>query len=226
MNAFRIRSSAAALALLLLPYAVASAQPNNLLRVTRVVDGDTIEVEQIGRIRLIGVDCPEIFDLRKPVQRFGHESSEFLKQLIGGKRVWLDYDQERKDRYDRTLAYVHLPSGTFVNAEIVRQGYGFAYTRFPFKYLDEFRKLEREAREGGRGLWAPESSASLRPALDATLASSAKALLVYVTRTGQKYHAASCRHLARSRLPVALTDAVERYTPCSVCRPPSRPVGQ
>ncbi len=72
--------------------------------------------------------------------------------MVQGKRVRLDYDWERRDKYGRTLAYVYLEDGTFLNAEIIRQGYGFAYTRFPFKHLEEFRKLEREARETRRGL--------------------------------------------------------------------------
>ena len=70
------------------------------------------------------------------------------------KKVRLEYDWQRKDKYDRTLAYVYLEDGTFVNAEIIKQGYGHAYTRFPFKYLEEFREYEKEARENGRGLWA------------------------------------------------------------------------
>ncbi len=70
----------------------------------------------------------------------------------------LEYDQanahiEHKDRLSRTLAYVFLGDGAFLHAEIIKQGYGFAYTRFPFKYLDEFRRYEREAREQRRGLW-------------------------------------------------------------------------
>ncbi len=74
--------------------------------------------------------------------------------MVQGKRVRLEYDWERRDKYGRTLAYFYLEDGTFLNSEIIRQGYGFAYTRFPFKYLEEFRKLEQEAREAGRGLWA------------------------------------------------------------------------
>lgn len=74
-------------------------------------------------------------------------------ELSTGDRIRLEYDWERRDKYGRTLAYVYLEDGTFLNAEIIRQGYGFAYTRFPFKYLEEFRKLEQEARETGRGLW-------------------------------------------------------------------------
>jgi micrococcal nuclease len=70
-----------------------------------------------------------------------------------GKEVRLEYDWQKRDKYGRLLAYVYLMDGTFLNAEIIKQGYGFAYTHFPFKYLEEFRRFEREARENGRGLW-------------------------------------------------------------------------
>jgi len=71
--------------------------------------------------------------------------------MVQGKRVRLEFDQANahighQDRYRRTLAYVFLEDGTLLNAEIIKQGYGFAYTRFPFKYMDEFRGYEREAR--------------------------------------------------------------------------------
>ncbi len=137
--------------------------------VERVVDGDTIIVSGLGRIRLIGVDTPETVDPRRPVEFFGREASAFTKRMLDGKRVRLEYDWERTDKYGRTLAYVHLPDGTLVNAEIIRQGYGHAYTRFPFKYLDEFRQHEREAREAGRGLWGGPF-ADLQPASDLPLA--------------------------------------------------------
>ena len=120
---------------------------------TRVVDGDTIILNGRERVRLIGVDTPETVDPRRPVQYFGKEASAFTKRMVEGKRVRLEYDQTRKDRYGRTLAYVYLEDGTHLNAEIVKQGYGHAYTRFPFRYLKEFRRYEREAREAGRGLW-------------------------------------------------------------------------
>ena len=131
--------------------------------VERVVDGDTIIVRDVGRVRLIGVDTPETVHPSRPVEFFGQEASAFTKQMLDGKRVRLEYDQQRTDRYGRTLAYVHLPDGTFVNAEIIRRGYGHAYTRFPFKYLERFRGLERDARRAGRGLWGPAASSAPTP---------------------------------------------------------------
>ncbi len=108
-----------------------TAAPGQL--VERVVDGDTIIVEGVGRVRLIGVDTPETVHPNRPVEFFGKDASAFAKRLLEGKRVRLEYDQERQDRYGRALAYVYLADGTFVNAEIIRRGYGHAYTRFPFR---------------------------------------------------------------------------------------------
>jgi micrococcal nuclease len=136
------------------------AQPPDSFLVTRVIDGDTVVIERIGRVRLIGVDTPETVDPRRPVQRFGKEASAFTRRLVEGRRVRVEYDRERTDKYNRTLAYIYLLDGTFVNAELVRQGYGFAYTRFPFKYLEAFRQYERDAREHARGLWAPEADSA------------------------------------------------------------------
>ena len=123
--------------------------------VERVIDGDTLDIDVIGKVRLIGIDTPETVDKRKPVQYFGKEASLFLTRLVQHEKVRLEYEQNKTDKYKRTLAYVYMADGTFVNAEIIKQGYGFAYTKFPFKYLEQFRSYEKEAREDKRGLWAP-----------------------------------------------------------------------
>jgi len=123
-------------------------------RCVRVIDGDTLELDGGERVRLIGVDTPESVDPRRPVEYFGKEASAFTRRLAEDRMVALQYDEDTRDRYGRTLAYVYLEDGTFVNAEIIRQGYGHAYTRFPFRYQEEFLALERQAREEGRGLWA------------------------------------------------------------------------
>ncbi len=151
-----------------------AAPPAVAQLVERVVDGDTIVVRGVGRVRLIGVDTPETVDPRRPVEFFGREASAFTKRLLEGRRVRLEYDRERNDRFGRTLAYVYLRDGTFANAEIVRRGYGHAYTRLPFRHLERFRRLEREAREAGRGLWGAEA-ANERPARRAGSARDASA---------------------------------------------------
>ena len=180
----------------------------------RVVDGDTIVLDGNEKVRLIGVDTPETKDPRKPVQYFGQEAYEFTKGLVEGNKVRLKYDQTRIDKDGRTLAYVYLEDGTFLNAEIIKQGYGFAYTRFPFKYLEEFRQYEREARENERGLWAPKVEEKKPEVSEDTI--------VYVTRTGKKYHTGDCRYLSKSKIPITLKEAIQKgYTPCSVCSPPA-----
>lgn len=121
--------------------------------VKRVVDGDTVVVVYQGReekIRMIGVDTPETVDPRRPVEYFGREASAFTKKLLPpGTRVRLEFDWERRDKYGRMLAYVYK-GGTFVNDEIIKQGYGHAYTRFPFRYLEDFAATsERPERPAG-----------------------------------------------------------------------------
>jgi len=122
----------------------------------KAVDGDTIIVNIAGvkeRVRLIGVDTPETKHPRKPVQRFGKEAYNFTWRMVEGKKVRLEFDQNQRDKYRRLLAYVYLEDGTFLNAEIIKQGYGHAYTRFPFRHMQKFRNYEREARIRKRGLW-------------------------------------------------------------------------
>ena len=188
--------------------------------VTRVVDGDTIVVAGVGTIRLIGVDTPETVDPRRPVQYFGKQASEFTRRMAQDKVVRLEFDAQRKDKYQRTLAYAFFPDGTFLNAEIVKQGYGHAYVKYPFKYLDQFRGYEQEAREAGRGLWGATAESAVMAAGDSASADATPEQVVYLTRTGTKYHREGCRFLARSGIPIALKD-VGSHEPCSVCRPPT-----
>ncbi|GIU87688.1 MAG: hypothetical protein KatS3mg009_2203 [Acidimicrobiia bacterium] len=123
--------------------------------VTRVVDGDTL-VTAAGRVRLIGVDTPETVHPDRGVECFGREASAYLTRLVPpGTRVRLVFDAERRDRYDRLLAYVYRQDdGLFVNAELVAQGYAQVMTVPPnVAHADELVALAREAREAGRGLW-------------------------------------------------------------------------
>jgi micrococcal nuclease len=148
-KAFRVLSFLIPLILLI----SVSSNAQEVVRVKRVVDGDTLLLTNRERVRLIGVDTPETKHPQKPVQRFGKEAYWFTKRMVEGEEVCLEFDWQKRDKYGRLLAYVFLTDGTFLNAEIIKQGYGFAYTRFPFKYLAEFRQYEREARENRKGLW-------------------------------------------------------------------------
>jgi endonuclease YncB( thermonuclease family) len=128
-------------------------------RVTKAVDGDTIDVDMDGKtetVRFIGIDTPETHDPRKPVQCFGEAAAAYTKSHVTGISVRLEADPTNSDRdkYKRLLRYVYLPDGTLLNAKLIHDGYAFAYTIFPFTKLDDFRALERDAREANRGLWA------------------------------------------------------------------------
>lgn len=135
------------------------AADNSSRKVFRVIDGDTLILSPNEKVRLIGVDTPETKHPKKPIECFGREATEFTTRIAAGKMVSLRLDEVNavvghKDKYGRTLGYVYLEDGTFLNAEIIRQGFGHAYTRFPFRYLEKFTALQREARERGVGLWS------------------------------------------------------------------------
>jgi len=133
------------------------AQPLPLegtFRVSRVLDGDTIVLDNGETVRLIGVDAPETHHPEIPVQRFGEEATEFLKRFAEGFECTIEYEPDNiRDQYERLLAYVFV-GGRLANAEIIQRGYAYAYTRFPFHRQTEFINLEREARNRQYGLWS------------------------------------------------------------------------
>ncbi|HSS04498.1 MAG TPA: thermonuclease family protein [Solirubrobacterales bacterium] len=127
-----------------------------IVQVTRVVDGDTIEVrhgDRIEDVRLIGVDTPETVKPDTPVQCFGPQASHFTKRLLSGRRVRLVFGVERRDVYQRLLAYVYL-GRRFVNPILVRRGLARSLTIPPNdRFAPRFRRLELAAGRSGRGLW-------------------------------------------------------------------------
>ncbi len=193
-----------------------SAQSQEIWRTcVIVIDGDTIVLDGNEIVRLIGIDTPETKDPRKPVQYYGRDAYEFTKRLVEGKKVRLAYDLNKEDKYGRTLAYVYLEDGTFINAEVVKKGYGLAYRYFPSKYFDEFKQYEREARENEIGLWSDGERG------ESPVAYENESDIVYITRTGKKYHKEGCGSLRRSKIPIFLYEACKRrYAPCSNCDPP------
>lgn len=137
-------------------------------RVDYVSDGDTLILDNGQKVRLIGVDTPEIHDdnhrnkahaqhyNKNPaiVDEFALKAREFASKSVLHQEVRLEYDWQRRDKFGRTLAYVYRQSDNlFLNSELIKQGYGFAYTRFPFKYKEQFKSFETDARRNRRGLW-------------------------------------------------------------------------
>jgi endonuclease YncB( thermonuclease family) len=126
--------------------------------VVRFVDGDTVVVRLDGKdetIRMTGVDTPETNAPGTPVQCYGPAASAYTKNLIGNQQVRLERDtaSDNRDRYGRLLRYVYLPDGRLVAEELIKNGYGFAYTVFPFAKKDVFVAAEENAKSANKGLW-------------------------------------------------------------------------
>jgi micrococcal nuclease len=125
--------------------------------VSRVVDGDTIEVELDGvaeDVRYIGVDTPETVKPESPVECFGPRASRFNHRQVEGRQVRMVFGVERRDVYGRLLAYVYFDR-RFVNAELLRRGFARTLTIAPNdRFADRFKRLEIAAARAGRGLWS------------------------------------------------------------------------
>lgn len=123
------------------------------VKVVRVVDGDTVEIEGGKKIRYIGIDTPETVDPRRSVGCFGKEAARKNKELVEGKEVKLEKDVSETDKFGRLLRYVWVGE-LLVNDYLVREGFAHASSYPPdIKYQEQFQEAERAAREEKRGLW-------------------------------------------------------------------------
>ena len=136
--------------------------------IVRAVDGDTAVVKVDGqekRVRFLGVDTPETVHPNKPVQFYGKEASNFTKESLNGRRVWLEYDSNPQDRYGRHLAYIWLNNPATINESTMRDsmfnaklllgGYAKVMIIKPNKrYESEFKKFEAEAKRSKLGVWS------------------------------------------------------------------------
>ena len=129
------------------------------LPVKKIVDGDTFWADDGTpkgiKVRLIGIDAPESRkSFKKEVGVYGKESKAYLTKLLKGKKVKLVYDIDPLDQFGRTLAYAYLEDGTFVNADLIKNGYAIILTVPPnIKFADHFYRLQQKARESKKGLW-------------------------------------------------------------------------
>ena len=189
--------------------------PKNLpqYQVTRIVDGDTIEVAGLGKIRYIGVNTPELHHPTKGVEPFGREATLVNRQLVLGKMIRLEYDVAKHDKYGRILAYVYAGS-TFVNAYLVETGYAQIMTIPPnVKYAKLFLELQQKARTNNCGLWGNPVTAPLK---------TGKYL---ASLKGKKFHYPNCQWAkeikAENQLWFASRQAAltKGYQPCNTCKP-------
>lgn len=128
--------------------------------VKRVVDGDTFIYEENGsdiRVRIIGVDTPESVapeESNKVNTDEGKQTSEYVKGILDGQTVYLEYDVDKYDDYDRELAYVYLEDGRMLEEILLSEGYAQVMTIQPnVKYADYFYRLQKVARENKVGFW-------------------------------------------------------------------------
>lgn len=186
-----------------------STSAKGTVRVSRVIDGDTVELASGERVRLIGIDTPESVDPRKPVQCFAKEAATYTRSLLEGKAVRLVADVEDRDKYGRLLRYVHLNDETFVNLALVRDGYARVYTYPPnVAHAKEFVGAEREAREAQRGLWGnicaspgvPTSASEIETPGDGESSGNCT-IKGNIGSTGERiYHLPSCPYYAKTRI--------------------------
>jgi micrococcal nuclease len=130
--------------------------------VVRVVDGDTLHLAipdssgMTTKVRLVGVDAPELGGGTRERMYFGAEAATFAERLAMGKRVTVHLDEQAgsRDRYGRLLAYLELPDGKFLNEQLLLEGYAYADVRFRHSYYQKYQQLEASARTLKEGLWA------------------------------------------------------------------------
>jgi endonuclease YncB( thermonuclease family) len=155
----KIRLFFSFLALLILLAAIGCAGSESEIIVTRVIDGDTIEVDIGGvlyKVRYIGIDTPELDDERPEFCALAQEATRYNRQLVEGQEIRLEKDVSETDHYGRLLRYVYVDD-TFVNAELVSAGLAWAKTYPPdTKYQAVFDEAESEARLAKIGIWQEE----------------------------------------------------------------------
>jgi endonuclease YncB( thermonuclease family) len=139
--------------------------------VVHVVDGDTLHLGvpdaagPVTKVRLLGIDTPEIGSGSQKPMYFGREAAAFARQSVLGKTVtvYLDERAGSRDRYGRLLAYLALPDGKFLNEELLLEGYAYADLRFRHGYYQKYQQLEASARALKKGLWAHVTPEQMPP---------------------------------------------------------------
>jgi len=133
---------------------------NKHFRVSRVIDGDTIDLDSpdgdqsYTRVRLWGVDTPETKAPGKPVGYFGPEATAFTKEMVAGRTVRIELESENtRGKFGRLLGFVYSDEGKMLNEELLRSGHAYADGRWQHRFYFRFGQIEKQARKNKRGLW-------------------------------------------------------------------------
>jgi len=220
---------------LLLPFQLSPADSFKA-KVVSIIDGDTINIQKGNEtitVRLNGIDCPELN------QECGERAKQFVYALTFSEIV--EIVPHGKDKYGRLLADVILSDSRSLNLEIVKDGFAWWYRKYSKDPV--LQNAETKAKLLKRGIWGKENPTPPWEFRHSTYTTPPKNIynsaipstpnkiskpnkiknetIVYVTKTGRKYHRGSCGYLRRSKIPISLNDAKSRgYTPCSRCNPP------
>jgi endonuclease YncB( thermonuclease family) len=152
-------------------------KPEDIAKVTRVIDGDTVELEDGKRVRLIGIDSSEKGNC------YFQEATNKAKELLEGQEVTLEKDVSETDRYGRLLRYI-WKGETLINEQLVKEGFASSYSYPPdVKYQDKFLVAQKDARDNNRGLWSSCPSQTSKPSAQPASTPAVKATVKPATQT-------------------------------------------
>jgi micrococcal nuclease len=129
------------------------------VKVAKIIDGDTIILDNGKHLRYLGIDTPETHLMQEgnwvyAPQPFGKEAAEFNRGLVEGKTIKVEFDTQKNDKYSRLLGYCYLPDGQIVNAKMLEEGYATLFIKAPnIKHTDIFLAAQNKARESKKNLW-------------------------------------------------------------------------
>ncbi len=211
---------------------VNSDYPYGKYKITRVVDGDTFEVDFKGtkeKVRLIGVDTPESVhpDANKNTEE-GKLTSEYTKGYLEGEDVALEFDVQERDKYGRLLAYAWI-NGEMYNKHLLSAGYAQVATYPPnVRYVDDFTALQKTARENKVGMWAEDAKTEVKPQDPAQKENTTTVPneINYIGNSNtKKFHFPSCKSVSDMKESNKVfvknrEDLINKgYAPCKNCRP-------
>jgi endonuclease YncB( thermonuclease family) len=186
--------------------------PPQKARVIKVIDGDTLVLESKARVRLLGIDAPEMEREGRPAEFQAHQAKAYLAQLVEGKEVRLEYGPLRYDQYGRLLAHVFLADNTLVEAALLRQGLARVYFHPPnLGHREVLLAAQTEAMDARRGLWVKALNQD-EPFYAAN-------------RSTLRFHRPGCPLAAkiapanRLQIPSLKQAYLEGFSPCRSCRP-------